>query len=179
MTDYFAGTTGCDVVKDKFTSSVNIVDLANCAVHNLNLDKELNVQFLHGSPLVVVNQIAERDKLGRQKYPAIALFQDFKEKVEEGYLSAEIVFLLMEETKNDYTPEDKYVKNYNPVLLPLYRLYVNYLQRTGFIISTIEKSDRLVYGEKGMLGIKHLNSNDYLAAVEMKLKLNINKDFRK
>lgn len=179
------------------TKPVYIVDVMSDIVERVstNLTVQLQafdsnisgVHYLHGHPLEVIETLGQRSKSKTfkfQKYPLVALFQDFPEQVntEPGYMAEVTLHMVIARlTKNDYKADQRYENNFKPVLYPIYydlmaeinksRAFTTYGQYN--IPHT--KWDRLYWGREGLYGKDGNIFNDWIDCIEIKnLKLKAN-----
>ena len=94
--------------------------------------------YMFGHPLEIINTLSKKDNHDVQKYnkyPLIALFQDFTETVGEDQTirsSAELNLVIVMNTSQDYTAEDRYDNTFRTVLYPLYDLLIKHIQESGW-----------------------------------------------
>jgi hypothetical protein len=118
-----------------------------------------------------------------QKYPLIALFQDFAEvKGPIGFeREVNLHLIIAKGTKSEYKAKDRYEHNFKPFLYPVYESLLEEINREKrfqtYGSNRIEhtKWDRLFWGRNGLFGNQSNVFNDFLDVIEIKnLKLKIN-----
>ena len=135
--------------------------------------------YMHGHPLEIINTLSKKDKHDVQKYnkyPLIALFQDFTETVGEDQTirsSAELNLVIVMNTSQDYTAENRYDNTFRTVLYPLYDLLIKHIEQSGWFkdvdpgLVSHDKIDRLYWGRSGLYGNEANVFNDYIDAIEI------------
>lgn len=156
---------------------------------NLNLAGKLpslapstgEIQYMHGHPLEIIQTLQQKDKgeVGRfEKYPLIALFQDFPEDsiatnigIDE---EATLHFIIAKGTKKDYKANERYEHNFIPFLYPIYEEFLRQIvaekQFNVYSVKRLprQKWDRLYWGSSGLYGNEGNVFNDYLDCIEIK-----------
>lgn len=145
------------------------------------------VHYEHGHPKEIIETLAQKDKsqAGRfDKYPVVALFQDFPERNgEETGIQSEAVLhmIIASATKPDYKARDRYEYNFRPVLYPIYVELMRqiYLHRAFMVKGPDQirhtKIDRLYWGREGLWGNKGNIFNDWIDCIEIRdMRLRIN-----
>lgn len=149
------------------------------------------VWYKYGHPKEIIELLGSQSlspSVSPKRYPLIALFQDFAEiKGELGYDSkVKLHMIIASRTDNSYRAEQRYSKNFKPILYPIYEELLRQLTlpKTGFTVygdTTIKhvKIDRLYWGNKGLeqLGDGKVKNvfNDWLDVIEIKdLELTVN-----
>jgi hypothetical protein len=144
------------------------------------------IHFEHGHPLEIIETLKQKDKSQSyrfQKYPLVALFQDFPENnVGAGFESEVNLHLIIAKgTKNTYKAKERYEHNFTPFLYPVYNALFEEINRDRNFLTYGAKSiphqkwDRLYWGHSGLFGNKSNIFNDYLDVIEIKnLKLKHN-----
>jgi hypothetical protein len=139
--------------------------------------------FDHGHPLEIVNnvkQYSESDILKYESFPRICLLHDFEEKITfEKTVTVDII--IVTDTDPAYTAPQRYTYSFDPILTPLYNLFMAELAASDYIVTTEKnyfkhtKIDRLFWGKNGLYGNTGNIFNDYIDAIEInKLELIIN-----
>lgn len=135
--------------------------------------------YMHGHPLEIINTLAQKDKHDTEKfnkYPLIALFQDFTETMGESHFirsSAVLNLVIVNVTSPDWTAADRYDNNFRTVLYPLYDLLIKHIVESGFFhnvdsgLVDHEKIDRLYWGRSGLYGNESNIFNDRIDAIEI------------
>lgn len=144
------------------------------------------IHYDHGHPLEIIETLKQKDKSQTfrfQKYPLIALFQDFPEvNAGIGFESeASLHLIIAKGTKKDYKAGERYEHNFKPFLYPVYEILLEEINRDkAFLTYGVSKLphtkwDRLYWGRNGLFGNQSNIFNDYLDVIEIKnLKLKIN-----
>lgn len=135
--------------------------------------------FMHGHPLEIINTLNNKDKHDTEKfnkYPLIALFQDFTETVGDHQAvrsSASLNLIIATETSHDYTSDQRYDVNFRLVLYPLYDLLIKHIVQVGWFrnidpgLVPHEKIDRLYWGRTGVYMNEASIFNDRIDAIEI------------
>lgn len=145
------------------------------------------VQYMHGHPLEIINRLKQKDKgqLARfNKYPLIALFQDFPEDSTGSNIGIEseatLHLIIAKGTKREHIASERYEYNFIPFLYPIYEEFLRQVVADKSIqVYSVDKLqrqkwDRLYWGRSGLYGNEGNIFNDYLDVIEIKnLKLKI------
>ena len=169
--------TVVNAVSAKLTTQLKLEDAAITGVH-----------YQYGHPKEIINTLT---KLGSaptgkfNKYPLVALFQDFPEtKGEIGFDSeVSLHMIICKGTSPEYKAKQRMEKNFKPFLYPIYLELLNQLSLSGsFLVKspgTIShtKIDRMYWGADGLYvdGLAN-QANDYLDCIELrdfKIKVNL------
>lgn len=147
-------------------------------------NKITSVHYQHGHPLEIIETLAQRDKTNRlkfDKYPLIALFQDFPETISEvdgAPNEVTLHLIIARSTRADYKSGERYDHNFKPFLYPIYHELLKQIYLSGkFLVydsSKIRhtKIDRLYWGKEGLYNNKGNIFNDFLDVIEIRnLKL--------
>lgn len=136
---------------------------------------EIVLVFDHGHPTECVNRVKEythHDTLKFESFPRILLFHDFEEKVTyETAVSLNVVILT--DTSPTYTTPQRYTYSFDPILTPLYDLFLRQLADSANIVSTEAnyfkhtKIDRLYWGKNGLYGNTANVFDDFIDAIEL------------
>jgi hypothetical protein len=156
-----------------------IVDIFSDIIFGINA--EMECEYLHGHPLEIINILSEKSANSRfkyEKYPLIALFQDFKENVTITGRTVNLNILIITESKAVWNAPERYLNTFNPVLYPLWDLLIKNIKRSKYIDNkmelTYDKTDRLFWGKQGLYGTEANIFNDFIDAIEIEnLKLEI------
>lgn len=131
--------------------------------------------YMHGHPLEIVNRLNKKNKgiYGYQKYPLIALFQDFEENVNDDlaiYANTNLTLIIANLTRPEIKADDRYDRNFREILYPLYYELLNKIHYSRLFNTnsprTINhtKIDRLYWGsQEGNANIH----DDYIDAIEI------------
>ena len=131
--------------------------------------------YMYGHPKEIIKTLAKKDRHDVQKYnkyPIIALFQDFTETMGEHQAVQSRVedlnIIIATNTSQDYTSAERYTKTFKPTLYPLYDLLIKHILKSkwfrnvdpGLVPHT--KTDRVFWGrsDKNVF-------NDRLDAIEI------------
>lgn len=145
------------------------------------------VHYQHGHPKEIIETLMQLDKSSTMqfdKYPLVALFQDFPE-VHTGQVGFDsevtLHIVIVNSTKADYKADERYELNFKPILYPIYYELLkqfNFSKRfSTYGVSTIShtKIDRLYWGKEGLYGNDGNIFNDRLDCIEIRdLKLKVN-----
>ena len=144
---------------------------------------EVVLVFDHGHPLEIVNRVKEyqeSDTLKFEAFPRICLFHDFEEK-KTFQNNVTCTLVIVTDTSKDYTAAERYTYTFDPILTPLYNLFLATLLEADNIETTEgnwfkhTKIDRLYWGKNGLYGNSANIFNDYIDAIEINnLELIIN-----
>lgn len=167
-------TSISDVLKI-ITARTEAALIANANINFGSIPKK--VYFMHGHPKEIVSVLQAYTKSPTKKnhkYPLICLFRDIKEKLSVGqsgittYSKPRLVICTL--TTPDFRAEDRKVKNFDPILLPILIEFINQITESEFFGAPqleqldITKIDRYFWGteaaDKTIL-------NDYIDAIEI------------
>lgn len=151
--------------------------------------KITGVHYQHGHPLEIVTtltQLGQGTTSKTDRFPLVALFQDFPEdKAQNGlgyYADVTLHLIIAMGTDQNYKAAQRYEKNFKPFLYPIYFEFLNQLRLSKFyeLIGGDEyphqKIDRLFYGKEGLYGNTANIANDRLDCIEIRdLKLRVKK----
>jgi len=135
--------------------------------------------YIYGHQLEITNRLTKKNDGSEkfEKYPLIALFQDFTE--DHGNPDPRIDYtipftvIIVASTENTYISKERYDNVFKTTLYPLYRLLLQKIDRSPYIITDSEerikhlKTDRLFWGTAGTYGNQALIFNDNLDAIEI------------
>ncbi len=134
------------------------------------------VHFFNGHPKEIIETIGQLDQeppFQYQRFPAICLFQDFKEpsgKVIGIRSIPKLQVAIIHQTKNDYKAYQRYAETFVPILYPIYYSLIDFIKRSGNVQGRLiphTKIDRLYWGRQGTGGNDANKFNDYLDAIEL------------
>lgn len=144
------------------------------------------VNYEHGHPLEIIetmNQKDESETFVYDKYPLVALFQDFPEDDEtfgvEGVASLHLI--IARATNPDYKATERYAENFNPILQPIYEMlmqefcYSPYFMEYSVTKIKRTKIDRLYWGREGLWKNEKNVFNDFIDCIELKLQLKLSR----
>lgn len=135
--------------------------------------------YMHGHPLEIVNILGQKDKHKVHKfnkYPLIALFQDFTETMGEDMTiksSASLNLIIATSTSPDYNASQRYDNTFRTVLYPLYDLLMKHIVRERYFKNVApnmiphDKIDRLYWGKQGLQGNEGMIFMDHIDAIEI------------
>lgn len=145
------------------------------------------VHYEHGHPLEVIETLAQKDATDQyylEKYPLIAVFQDFRERFGNNagyYTDVSLNIVICNATLPEYKAGERYDKNFRPILYPIYEELMEQIRLEprimtyGFDTMRYDKYDRLYWGRQGLYGNEGNIFNDWLDAIEIQnLELRIN-----
>ena len=146
-----------------------------------------NVHYDHGHPSEIIETLKQKDdtvKFRFDKYPLIALFQDFPEAVKPVTgIRAEVTLnlIIARPTLPEYKAAERYEMNFRPYLYPAYFELLEQIHKSKAFMTKgpdlIEhvKIDRLYWGREGLFRNQGNIFNDWLDCIEIKnLKLKVN-----
>lgn len=151
-----------------------------------------SVNFMYGHPVEIVGQLQQMTGIYEaEKWPLVALFQDFEEKKGDSLSiesSVNLNIIIAQMTLPTLTSPERYEQTFKPVLYPLYEAFINqvalsgqFSEREPGLIKNV-KIDHVYWGKKGLYGSSANTFNDYIDAIEIKdlqlklLTINCNKN---
>lgn len=152
-----------------------VVDLVRAAYDVDNLEPF----FMYGHPTEIRNTLLEKEKnstLKFQKYPLIALYQDFEERRGENMVidaTVSLNMLIATTTKPEYKSADRYIATFKTVLYPIYNILMEKLVSSGYFrnlscgLVSHTKIDRVYWGKKGLYGNEGNQFTDFIDAIEI------------
>lgn len=161
------------------------IDIISEIVDNVRADSDLPAlstnapYFMHGHPLEIISVLAEKDRHDTykyQRYPIIALLQDFSEQMGESQRwrsRATMNIIIANSTSADYTSAERYTYNFRTVLYPIYDLLIKHIIRIKWFVNVAPglvphtKTDRLFWGRTGLYGNEANIFNDHIDAIEI------------
>jgi len=130
--------------------------------------------YEHGHFLEIANKLTEKDAATLlykyQKYPLIALIQDFPERRQTlKPTEASLNILIITYTEQSYSSADRYVNTIIPILYPLYDSLLKALKASRTFGGTFDhtKIDRVNWGTQRPYFNESLILNDYVDAIEL------------
>jgi len=129
--------------------------------------------YLYGHPIEIFNILSKKSKHQSykfDKYPLIALFQDFEEDTNSNRTIVQnITIVIMVETDPNFIAPSRYSATFIPTLQPLYELFIKHLKKSKYLASEEDyqhtKIDRLYWGKEDTFGNSGNIGNDALDAV--------------
>jgi hypothetical protein len=161
-------------------SNTIIVDIFESVVEKVTAAYGSNVRYMYGPVEEIEANLVNLTRAKglpnsnvEDKYPLIALFQDFPEKRGDAngyYADVTIpIILIATLTDNKYKAPERYEHSFKPILYPIYKLFLQEMAKSGKIIGNDPDSfdhtkfDRLYYGRKTV----GTALNDYVDAIEI------------
>jgi len=136
--------------------------------------------YMFGHPLEIIDTLAKKDSndvYKFNKYPLIALFQDFTETMGENQAVPSAVqdlnIVIAVNTSPDYSSANRYDNSFRTVLYPLYDLLIKHIVKSKRFLNVDpglvphDKIDRLYWGRTGLYGNEANIFNDYIDAIEI------------
>lgn len=133
--------------------------------------------YMHGHPLEIVNRLNKKNKniYNYQKYPLIALFQDFEEPIgdESEYTNISPRLIIANLTDPNIDASDRYDRNFRDILYPLYYRFIHEIWRSNkFNVPSPRKVphtkiDRLYWGTSAAQGNESNLHDDFIDAIEI------------
>lgn len=143
------------------------------------------VYFMHGHRVEIVNILSEKDKSDVhkfKKYPVIILHHDIKKVHNSPNYAAECDVNIVIATESDvkFDSDDRYDNSFKTELYPLLDLFIEQIESSSKIVSTMDGSDfamtttdRLYWGKQSIAGNTANSLNDAIDAIEIDLKFNL------
>jgi hypothetical protein len=157
---------------------IALVDMMREVVQAIDYPKPIG--YLHGHRLEIANMLIEQDKHKADKYPLIALRQDFEETIVGKMHQYSLNLAILEYTDRNYTAEQRYVNVFKPILYPIYSAFFIALRKKGFYWSGWLNMPPHTKIDRPFWGVSQTNRNieqiftDPLDAIEIiNLKINI------
>jgi hypothetical protein len=139
--------------------------------------------FMYGHILDVLKRLTIKDTDSTErtkKYPLIVLLQDFEEVSVEResyeYELPEIKILIITDTNPSYTSDLRYTYSFKPILYPIWQYLLGSIVRSNYLNITSKadieysKYDRVFWGKEAIFGVDGSAFNDYLDAIEIRIK---------
>jgi hypothetical protein len=130
------------------------------------------LQYFHGHPLEIINTLSKRNK-GRfvnEKFPFVALFQDFPEKADDTGTTATLHLIIANKTRQTYKAAERYEHNFIPILYPIWEALYNRVKVSRYVEYVnpeYTKTDRVFWGREGLYGNEGNIFNDFIDAIEI------------
>lgn len=146
----------------------------------------LRPYFMHGHPLEIFSTLAEMDKsrtLKNNKYPLIALFQDFEEDFgkQNVYCEVNLRLIIATVTQPTIKASERYNENFRNILYPIYARLMKEIELSTFFSYDYSipiphtKIDRLFWGASSQYGNTSNITTDFIDAIEINnLRINVN-----
>ena len=116
------------------------------------------------------------------KYPIICLISPFEEDRREEDEHVSLEFIILVNTRKEYTNEDRELVSFEKVLRPVYRLFIDEVGKDARFVSNYRGvvphtyTENYRYGRVGVLGPDGKPFRDFIDAIEIKnLDLTIKK----
>lgn len=147
-------------------------------------DTITGVHHLYGHHNDIKKRLIEKTESNEtkyQRYPLIALFQDFTETNDgTGKIKTKLQLIIGYHSEADSYMEDRYTKVFKPILYPIYQNFLEQISKSVLFgmpeTSTIkhDKIDRPHWGDPGTYGTNSYIFSDVLDAIEIRnLELSI------
>lgn len=174
IVDQFA--TIVDRVNTKVLATIQANEMAITGKSESNIKV---VRYQHGHPKEVIQTLKENDEsqtLKFERLPLVALFEDFKvmdARVFGCWATVRLNLVILNHTKQEYVAEDRYAKNFKPILDVIYNELMIHIDKSGFYHiqdDTLIKHDmtrRLFWGRQGLYGGVANIFNDFIDAIEI------------
>ena len=138
-------------------------------------ENSLAPYYMHGHPQEIVNILSQKthnQTLKFQKYPLIALFQDFDEDINGSRRDVNLNLVICTETKPEFEATERYQQTFGPVLNPLFALFFSELKKFYYLNIlpdniTFTKTDRVYWGRQGLYGSDGNIFDDHIDAIEI------------
>lgn len=140
-----------------------------------------NISYIFGDWAYISNQMAlwgKSDKTCRFKFPIICLYSPFVEERTGKGINASLDFIIMVNTMQAYTNEDREKASFENVLRPIYRIFLEETNSFPDVVSNYSGiiphsySENYRYGRVGVIGDDGKPFSDFIDAIEIK-NLNI------
>lgn len=143
----------------------------------------LGPYFMHGHGVEIANRLLALDGttglLKYQKYPLIALIQDFEEQFTGQGIYCKlspITLVVMNITNPDYYASDRYDNNFKPIIYPLANDLIKGIDQSGFFSNISYRAiDRLFWGSQKR-GANVVN--DFIDARELILTMDVSRNIQ-
>jgi hypothetical protein len=149
------------------------------------------VHYMAGHPLEITQRLTERGNdnvLKYSKYPLVGLLMDIPEQhgVAIGYFNVRLNLIIARSTGSELIVDQRYEKNFIPVLYPIYEALMNklvtfsYGKYKPFNNSSVQqlrhdKFDRVFWGKESFMSNTSNYFKDYIDAIEIRnLELSVN-----
>jgi len=138
--------------------------------------------YEYGHPIEIFNKLSKKSKSENykyDKYPLIALYQDFQENNDSGRTTVTgLTIVIITQTDVNFEAPNRYTNTFIPTLLPLYELLMKHIRYSKYVSSDDKyahtKWDRLYYGKSDEYGNSGNIGNDALDAIVINdLSLNL------
>lgn len=165
------------------------VDVFDDYVADVRLDYDVSNEkpyYMHGTPQeinTILAELATSPTLSDKRFPLIILVEDFTEiwKYNDTFYSVNPKVLIVTETRQEYTSEERYANTFKPVLVPIRDLLfdkIEFSPNTSQIMEGIDFSETKhpAWGRFGIYGNEGKLFDDRLDCIELDIKdLKINK----
>lgn len=138
------------------------------------------IHYEYGHPKEIIRVLATMSDTREyefKKYPLVALFQDFPEDGGRDFTykaNGRFTVIIANQTEPTYTAEERYTKNFKPLLYPIYEELINQLSRSRNFLTKSRKSivqskiDRPFWGREGLYGNEANKFGDNLDCIEIR-----------
>lgn len=145
--------------------------------------------YMYGNRREIAGRLLQKDKdkvLQYKKYPLIALRLDIPEEKKDGMIHYTLNLAILTMTDKNYTAEERYQQVLKPILYPLYKSFLQHLEKSGLFMWEGEldepehtKIDRLFWGTYNQIkGDSESIFADPIDAIEI-IDLKINQRIKK
>ena len=155
---------------------MNVKDIISGVVDRMNETLSNPIGFHHGHPLEIVNtfKLATHSEDKSLMFPALCLFHDIPERIGIEH-EVTINVVIITDTQPAFTAAERYTNSFDPILTPLYDLFIQKMAESDYVSSTLDrvdefdhqKIDRLFWGKQGLYGSQANIFNDYIDAIEI------------
>lgn len=136
------------------------------------------VNYLYGHPLEILDSLQKLTKIASSqgnRYPLVALFQDFDEvrgKDDTIEFTVSLNLIIASLTKPEYKAADRYKYNFKPILYPIYEELITQIKVSRYFKDPMtqyshKKTDRMYWGRNGLFGKDGSVYNDFIDAIEI------------
>lgn len=128
--------------------------------------------FEYGPAMEIVNTLMKKDATDTwklKKYPAVFLFTPVTEKRNDFYSEVELTLVFVTETRPDWTAKQRDANVFDPVLIPLYDLFIQKLHDSPDLL--LDREQQFDFTKHYYWGSSQTGANvanDYADAIEVK-----------
>lgn len=134
------------------------------------------LHFEYGHPLTIINKLqAMNNPQSYQfmKYPLLAVFEDVPERgIVDDISTISPRIIIANQTRPEYTREERDTTNFKPILLPIYDAFMRELKRTPYMRYDYRKpGERIMrpfWGKEGLYGNEGNVFGDALDCIEIR-----------
>lgn len=180
-------------------TQVSVVDLFKQIVSTVSacakaeIGEEVN--FIPATPLHLHHRLSEAASKLKQRFPLIVLVHNFEENFAADKCGGELeeltVWIMNKAFEKDHFFEDRYEKNFKPVIDPIYREFMQVIFDSGFFQFPMNVEDPLTDIEHSVMrrpdwGFYDQNGNraliaghEYIDGIELIFDLKLSDDYMK